>query len=402
MTIDVRPLLDSVQDEVVAWRRYLHQHPELSFQEVKTAAYVYEALSSIEGLELSRPTRTSVMARLTGELPGVPKVLAVRADMDALPIQEQNEFEFVSRTDGVMHACGHDAHTAVLLGAVKVLAQLTAHFCGEIRFLFQHAEEVPPGGAREMIAAGVLDGVDWIIGAHLWSHLALGKMAFIEGPAMAATDSFRIVVKGKGGHAASPHRTIDSIAIAAQVITNLQHIVARNTSAFDQAVVSVTQINGGTANNVIPDAVELGGTIRTFVPDVREQIVRRMETVVGGITQAHEAEYELTVQPGYQAVMNDPALIRALRQIAIEAYGAGCIEPLNPSMGGEDFSAYQTVIPGAYFFVGAGNAEQGIVYPHHHPRFTIDEQAMATQTSMFVRAALTLLGSSHVNLSDTD
>lgn len=355
---------------------------------------MYETLEQFGGVELSRPTETSVMARLRGRKQGNSRVLAIRADMDALPIQEQNEFEFVSRNAGVMHACGHDGHTAALLGAVKILTQLADHFSGEIRFLFQHAEEIPPGGAQEMIAAGVMDGVDWIIGAHLWADLSLGKMAFIQGPAMAATDSFKLVINGKGGHAASPHRAIDSIAIAAQVITNLQHIVARNTSAFDQAVVSVSTIHGGSANNIIPDSVELGGTIRTFQPTVREEVIHRMDTIVRGITQAHGADYEFIVSPGYQTVVNDALLTRSLQQVAIETYGSDCIEKLDPSMGGEDFSAYLRRAPGAYFFVGAGNPEQGILYPHHHPKFTIDEQALDIQTTMLVKGALALLGDS--------
>ncbi len=223
-----------MRDTVIAWRRQLHQNPELSFHEERTAQFVADTLASFGGLEISRPTRTSVVARLVGAKPG--RVLAMRADIDALPIEERNTHEFVSRNPGVMHACGHDGHTAMLLGAAKVLASRRDELAGELRFVFQHAEELNPGGAEELVNAGVMDGVDLIVGAHLWLPMPYGKVGVRAGALMASPDNFRITITGSGGHAAIPHETIDSIAIAAQVVTNLQHVVSRNVDPLAAAL----------------------------------------------------------------------------------------------------------------------------------------------------------------------
>ncbi|NUS99016.1 MAG: amidohydrolase, partial [Gemmatimonadaceae bacterium] len=227
-----------VRDQVISWRRHLHRHPELSFHETNTSRFVAETLGGFGGLEISRPSATSVMARLKGGRPG--RTLAMRADIDALPIHEKNAHDFVSSSPGVMHACGHDGHTAMLLGAAKVLAARRAELAGEIRFIFQHAEEIPPGGAEELVRAGVMEGVDLVIGAHLWSPLQVGKVGVKAGALMAAPDAFTITILGSGGHAALPQQTVDSIAVAAQVVTNLQHVVARNVDPLASAVLSVT------------------------------------------------------------------------------------------------------------------------------------------------------------------
>jgi amidohydrolase len=224
---NVRSLLDSVADDVIQWRRHLHKYPELSFQEEKTAAFVYERLQSFGNLELSRPTRTSVVARLVGAQPG--PVIGLRADMDALAIQEENDFPFASAVPGVMHACGHDGHTAMLLGAASVLSRLRDQIRGEVRFIFQHAEEMHPGGAREMVEAGVAEGIDAMLAIHLMAYIPVGKIGIAYGPVTANSDRFEITIQGKGGHASAPHTAIDPVAIGAQVIANLQQIVSRNT-----------------------------------------------------------------------------------------------------------------------------------------------------------------------------
>ena len=228
--------------DAVAWRRRLHRHPELSFKELETAAYVEERLSSFGGFEISRPTATSVVARLVG---GEGPTLALRADMDALPITEESGVDYASTREGVMHACGHDVHTAVLLAVARVLGARRSSLRGEVRFLFQHAEETPPGGARELVAAGVLEGVDAIVGAHVFANVEVGKVAAPVGPFMAAPDTFRVVVQGVGGHAAMPHEAVDPVVAAAQIVVNFQHVVAREVNPSRRAVVSTTQIATG-------------------------------------------------------------------------------------------------------------------------------------------------------------
>ena len=258
-TLDDR--IREVKDDVVGWRRHLHRNPELSFHEEETSRFVHATLLSFGGLELSRPTPTSVVARLVGDHPG--PTVALRADMDALPITEENDSEFVSRNPGVMHACGHDGHTAMLLGAARILSGMRDEISGEVRFLFQHAEETYPGGAEEMVRAGAMEGVDAVIGIHLWSGLPAGKVGIVHGPMMASPDTFEISVKGDGGHAAMPHQTVDAIAIGAQVVTNLQHVVSRETDPTENVVVSVTKFVGGTTHNVIPGTVEMTGMVRS-------------------------------------------------------------------------------------------------------------------------------------------
>ncbi|MBG9943575.1 M20 family metallopeptidase [Brevibacillus formosus] len=377
--------VEDIKDQVIAWRRYLHENPELSFHEEKTAQFVYETLLSFGNLEVSRPTKNSVMARLIGSQPG--KVLAMRADMDALPITEENTFEFVSKNPGVMHACGHDGHTSMLLGTAKLLSGMKDQIKGEVRFFFQHAEEVYPGGAEEMVQAGVMDGVDMVIGTHLWSTMEFGTVGICPGPMMAAPDTFWITVLGKGGHAALPHETIDSIAIAAQVVTNLQHIVSRNADPLDNLVLSVTQFVGGTTHNVIPGAVEICGTVRSFDKNLRESVPGLMERVIKGITEAHGAGYKFKYEFGYRPVINDAEVTKLMEEVVEESLGAEWVEHMRPTMGGEDFSAFQQKAPGCFFYVAAGNKEKGITYPHHHPRFTIDEDALEVGVKMFVNAA---------------
>jgi amidohydrolase len=388
-TATISNFVEDVRDEVLGWRRHLHQNPELSFQEEKTSKFVYETLKSFGGLELSRPTPTSVVARLVGGKPG--RTIAIRADMDALPIMEENDFEFVSKNPGIMHACGHDGHTAMLIGTAKILCEMREEIRGEVRFVFQHAEEVHLGGAEELVEAGVMDGVDAVIGAHLSSYLEVGKIGVGYGPRNAALDTFRIVVKGEGGHAARPHRAVDSIAIGAQLVTNLQHIVSRNTDPLDSVVVSVTRFVGGTTHNVIPGSVEMEGTARTLDEGVQERLPRTMERIIEGIVEAHGASYFLEYQRGPRPVVNDEGVTAVVEETAREVFGEGSVEAMRPSMGADDFSAYQRVVPGCFFLVGARNEEMGITYQHHHPRFAIDEDALGNGVKMYLHATFKLL-----------
>ena len=382
--------VESVRDSVVAWRRDLHRRPELSFHETRTSRFVADTLAGFGALEVTRPTPTSVVARLAGRGDG--PVLALRADMDALPIQEANDHDFVSGTAGVMHACGHDGHTAMLLGAARVLASRRDELRGELRFIFQHAEELPPGGAREMVEAGVVDDVDLVVGAHLWLQLPVGEVAVKAGPLMASSDVFRIRIVGAGGHAAMPHQTVDTVAVAAQVVTALHHIVARNVDPLASAVISVTRIAGGSTINVLPESVAIDGTVRTFDEALRARIPALMERTIAGVTAAFGARYEWEYERGYNPVINDPAASELVRRAVVRAMGSDALIDATPTMGAEDFSAYQQRVPGAFFFIGARNEARGIVHPHHHERFDLDERALDHGTRIFVAAAEEYLG----------
>ncbi len=384
----VRMLASEVREDVVAWRRYLHAHPETSFNEHETAAYVYRQLSSF-GLSPYHPTPTSVVASIRGAQPG--RCLAIRADMDALPITEETGLPFASQNPGAMHACGHDGHTAMLLGAAKVLTAMRDDLQGEIRLLFQHAEELFPGGAQQMVDAGVLDGVDMVIGTHLWLPLDAGRIGVSAGPLTAAPDTFAIEISGRGGHAAQPHLTVDPVPVAAQVILALQQLVSRETDPLHPAVLSVTQVHGGTADNVIPEKVTLGGTVRTFDEEARKLFERRIGEVADAICSAFGATSSHSYQRGYRPIRNDPAVSAALAAALRQVVGEDAVEEAVPSMVGEDFSAYQERVPGCFFFLGARNAAKGIIYPHHHARFTIDEDVLETGVAAFVGAALHML-----------
>lgn len=388
------PTLDTVasalRDQVIAWRRHLHRHPELSFHEHETARFVEATLASFGGLELSRPTQTSVVARLVTGRPG--PTLAFRADMDALPIHEENSHDFVSTTPGVMHACGHDGHTAVLLGVARALVERREELRGELRFIFQHAEEVLPGGAQAMVDAGVMDGVDQIVGQHVWATLEHGQIGVKEGAMMAAPDTFFITVRGRGGHAAKPDETVDPIPVAAQVVMALQTVVSRTVDPIEPAVLSVTQFHAGTTHNVIPEEAKLVGTVRTFDKALRAKIPKDMERIVKGITEAHGAEYEFAWQDGYRPVINDAEVTARVAAIARSLFGEERVVTLKPTMGGEDFSAFLEKAPGTFFYTGAGSVARGIVYPHHHPKFDIDETSLDMSLRLFVAVALDTLG----------
>jgi amidohydrolase len=387
---DFKGEVAAIGEDVVRWRRHVHAHPELSYQEHETAKFVIDRLQEFGGLEISTPTKTSVVADLVGGRPG-PR-LALRADMDALPITEETEFDFASQSPGVMHACGHDGHIAMLLGAAKVLTNHRVEVPGQVRFIFQHAEELCPGGAQELVSAGVMSGVDLVIGAHLDSLLEVGKVGIKAGAMMASSDEFRLTIHGVGGHAAQPQFTVDCVAIGALVVTNLQHVVSRNVDPREALVLSVTQFNAGTAENVIPGVAKLVGTVRSFNPELRRQAPELMERVIRGITEAHGATYTFDYQNGYAAVLNDERVTQLLRQASSRVLGEEQVADPEPTMGSEDFSAYAGKAPGTFFTVGGGNKAKDITYPHHHSRFTVDEAALPVGVQTFVSGSFALLG----------
>ena len=375
--------------QMIAWRRHIHQHPEVAFAEHETARFIREELAEHPGLVVTRPTATSVMARLIGSVPG--RVVAVRADIDALPVHEENDVPYRSTVDGAMHACGHDGHTSIVLALATLLSRHRAQLHGEVRFFFQHAEELSPGGAEQMVQAGVMEGVDVVIGLHLWAPMPVGRIGIVSGAAMAAPDTFECTIVGRGGHAAIPHESVDSIAVASHVVTALQQIVSRHIDPLDPAVISVTQFHAGTTYNVIPETAALSGTIRTFDATLRARIPLLMERVIKGVCDAHGASYVFRVDRGYRPVVNDPVIAARLEGVVTRTFGADVLLPTRPTMGGEDFSAYLQYAPGVFAFVGAGNTSDAVAFPHHHPRFDIDESSLDVGLRYMLAATLDLL-----------
>lgn len=382
----VRLSIRSLQPQLVEWRRGLHQKPELGFQEKLTAQFVSQKLQEWGIEHQTGIAQTGIVATIHGNN-STQKVLAIRADMDALPIQELNEVPYRSQHDGVMHACGHDGHTAIALGTAYYLQQNRETFAGTVKIIFQPAEE-GPGGAKPMIEAGVLKNpdVDAIIGLHLWNNLPLGTIGVRAGALMAAVELFRCTVLGKGGHGAMPHQTIDSIVVAAQIINALQTIVARNVNPIDSAVVTVGELHAGTAENVIADTASMRGTVRYFNPELKSLFHQRVEQIIAGICQSHGARYDLDYWSLYPPVINDATIAELVRSVAQEVVETPVgVVPECQTMGGEDMSYFLQEVPGCYFFLGSANPEKGLAYPHHHPRFDFDETVLAMGVEMFVR-----------------
>ncbi|CAJ1001602.1 MULTISPECIES: amidohydrolase [Bacillales] len=386
----LKELLREIEPQMVAWRRHLHQYPELSFQEEKTPAMIADILRQLEFDEV----RTGVGGRgvvgvLRGGQPGA--TVALRADFDALPIQDEKEVEYKSKVPGVMHACGHDAHTSGLLGLATVLSRHRGEIPGTIVFLFQHAEEENPGGAIQMVEDGALQGVDAIFGAHLWSMCPVGTVWVNAGPVMANCDDFIIEIQGKGGHGAIPQETVDAIVIGSQIVGALQTIVSRNISPLESVVVTVGTFHAGDNYNVIADRCRLTGTVRSFLPHVRDKAEQRLIEIAKGTAALMGGSAEVTYMRGYPAVINSEAETEIARQAAAAAVGWDNVERMEPMMGAEDFAYYLQHVPGSFLFVGAGNPQKGAEYPHHHPRFDIDESAMLIAAEVLGRAALDFL-----------
>lgn len=380
----VRPEVLAVMEEVIRLRRDLHRHPELGFQEFRTSGIVADYLEAL-GLTVRKGVaKTGVVAVIEGAEPG--PTLLLRADMDGLPVHEATGLEYASTIKGKMHACGHDGHTSILLGTAKVLCGMKSRLKGNVKLVFQPAEE-GPGGAEPMIREGVMENprVDAACGLHLWSDIPVGEVGVQAGPFMAASDTFDVIVRGRGGHAAAPHQTIDSVLVASHLVVGLQSVVSRSVDPLDSVVVTVTRLHGGEAYNVIPDEVTLGGTIRTFRPELRSEVRDRVKALVEGVAAGFGATAEFRYEEGYPPVINDAHMAALVKFCCQDLLGAEAHVPDSRSLGGEDMAYFLNAVPGCYFFLGARDEAKGCDFPHHHPRFNVSEDAFPLGVELFVR-----------------
>lgn len=368
--------------EFIEVRRHLHAHPELSYQEFETSKFVQQKLNTW-GIPYEIKATTGVAGLIKGKNPDK-KVIALRADMDALPIREENNIPYKSKNEGVMHACGHDVHTTCLLGAAKILNETKDDWEGTVKLIFQPGEEKNPGGASLMIKDGVLDNPrpSAIFGLHVHPGLAVGKMSFREGKVMASADELYITIKGKGGHAAAPHLCIDPILIASHLIISLQQVVSRNNNPHNPTVLSITAFNGGTTTNVIPNEIKLKGTFRAMDEEWRFKAHELIRTLATSLVQSMGGEIDLLIDVGYPSVYNNEVLHGLAKQKAEMFIGAGNVEETEKRMGAEDFGYYTQQIPGCFYRLGVMNTAKGIISGVHTPTFNIDESAIETGMGM--------------------
>ena len=386
--MNIRSEIKDIEKNIIDWRRDFHQYPELGFDEHRTSKIIGEALKEMGLAPKMNVGKTGVTADLSF---GKGPTIALRADMDALPMQETSGLDFSSKHDGVMHACGHDGHMAMLLGAAKALTQNGDSFNGTVRFIFQPAEE-GAGGARYMIEDGCLDGVDEIYGIHVWNYQPVGEVGITDGPVLAAADMFEIKIKGIGGHGAAPQGTIDAVVVASHLVQALQTIVSRNTNPLESTVVTIGTINGGHNFNIIADEVTLSGTARAYTEENRNLIKTRMTEIIDGVAKTFGAEISFDYEDGYPPTINhtDPTnkVLKAAERVVGEKAGMPYL-----SMGGEDFSYYLQKIPGCFFFVGSAPNDQKLFEtPHHCSHFTMDERALLVGPSIYLNLVDDLLG----------
>lgn len=377
--------LRATSPSVVSWRRHFHSHPEVSFHEHETARYITSALTGF-GLRPSSPTPTSVIVDIDGAKPG--RTIAARADIDALPVMEDTGLSFASQTPGLMHACGHDGHAAALLGVAAALSATRAELAGRVRLIFQHAEECSPNGAPALIAAGALDGVDVIIGQHLWPALPVEVVGVNRGLLLASCDHFEIVFTGRGGHGAMPHESRDPVAALADMVQAAQRLVAREIDPRRTAVASITYVRAGDTQNVIPASAVASGTLRAFDADVRMHLRERIAELARQVAAAHRMEADVAFKAELPPLVNTGAIAGIIERVA----GDAKLDPqtIDPITGSEDFACYLQHVPGAYVMVGARPANVSDPFPHHHPRFDINEDALAIATTVLAEAAATL------------
>lgn len=382
----IKDLTTNISPRLVEIRRHIHAHPELSGEEYQTAAFIAGVLSA-NGLHVEEGIgKTGVIGELQGTQPS-DRILAIRTDMDALPIQERANLEYASRIEGVMHACGHDIHTTVGLGTAMVLSQIAPELGGKVRFLFQPAEEIAQG-ANWMVKDGVMNNVAAILGLHVFPSIPAGSIGIRYGALTAAADDLEIIIIGESGHGARPHEAIDAIWIASQVITSLQQAISRTQNPLRPVVLSIGKINGGRAPNVIADRVQLLGTVRSLHPETRNNLPDWIEKIVANVCNSYNAKYQVNYRQGVPSVQNDNALTQLLQSAAEEAWTNERVQILpEPSLGAEDFSIYLEHAPGAMFRLGVGYEERIINHPLHHPQFEVDESAIMTGVVTLAYAA---------------
>ena len=373
----------------VSWRHHLHQFPELSTEERETSKFIAKHVRQFGLKILPIKMETGVLAELAGARPG--RTVAIRSDIDALPITEQTKVSYKSKHPGVMHACGHDMHMAVVLGAAAVLSELRDRLPGKVRFIFQPAEEQPPGGARPMIANGAMKGVDIILGLHNEPNLPTGKISLRDGPVMASVYDFDLIIHGRSGHAARPHTAVDAIATAAEIVESLQKVVSREINPMASTVISFGSIEGGTARNVVADRVVLKGTSRALTEEVARQVPKLIKRTVAGICKARNARFELIEVAGYPILRNDAAVNRLLKTTYDSLFGTGKVKETEMMLGGEDFACYLDEAPGAMFRLGIRNKKIKADRPWHSSDFMVDDDAIVYGTALMVAATLNYL-----------
>ncbi|GBF77754.1 amidohydrolase [Paenibacillus sp. 598K] len=379
------------RERMIAWRRDFHRHPEIGYEEVRTSGIVAAHLRSL-GLEVQTGLGgTGVVGLLRGREPG--PTIGLRADMDALPIQDAKQVEYCSTVPGKAHLCGHDAHTSILMGAAGLLSELGAPERGNIKFVFQPAEE-GLAGAKAMIDHGLLTQepvIEAMAGLHVFPALPTGQLAVTDGAAFASADGFELVITGRGGHAARPHEAIDAITVSAQVITALQHIASRMVDPLEAIVVTIGRIEGGYMGTAIAPEVRMKGTVRTLSDDLRQQVPQLLHQVIGGIVQSFGAGYELTFGMGYPSVHNDSRMVRFFTETSERLLGGKPWSYVKPSTGGEDFAFYAQQVPGVFFRLGASDGSEETRYPLHHPSFDLDEEAMVLGAALLAQLGLSYL-----------
>lgn len=378
--------VDSLAANQIKWRRHLHQYPEVAYEEHQTTAFLKKQVQALGLKLLPLSMETGLLAELKGNKPG--PTVAVRTDIDALPILEATGLPFSSKIDGRMHACGHDMHMATILGTATALASLKKDFSGTVRFIFQPAEEVPPGGARPMIANGALKDVEMIFGLHVDPHVPTGKIGLRDGVIMASVYDFDIIIKGQSGHAARPHLAVDSIVVAAEVIESLQKVISREMDPVQPAAITFGQIQGGTARNVIADQVSIIGTARTLSEDAFKKIPLHIKRTLAGICKARGADFEIREIANYPLLKNHPQTNRLFEKNFNSLYGKGKVLQTEPTLGGEDFACYLEQVPGAMFRLGVMNKKIKADKSWHSPQFICDEAALAYGTSLLVSSVL--------------
>jgi len=388
--MDLTKEIAALEKDLVQWRREFHRIPETAMEEEKTASAIAEKLRTWGLTVHTGVGRTGVVGILHGKQEG--KIFGIRADIDALPVTEETDLPFASTHRGRMHACGHDGHITIALGTARILSNYRDELKGTVVFFFQPAEETL-NGAQAMLSSNLLKEMklDGVVGLHIWPDLSLGKIAVRGGPVMAAVDRFTVKIRGKGGHGAIPQKSVDPIPLASEVVLALQRIVSREIDPLKPAVLTVGRIEGGTAFNVIPDVVELEGTVRTFDPEVRSLLARRMEEIIKGITTGSRASYSLDYEFGIPAVRNDEKLAAWMQGVLKRSLGEDAIvTDLPPSMGGEDFALFQEKAPGVYLFLGT-HSEENPPYPIHHAKYSLDERVLPIGVRVFCELAVSFI-----------